>query len=574
MFNWLNKNKQENVSIQQDAKVVGNDYIKKAASEIATAYFNYVEEIDIDEIYSELDTMEENLPELEAALDTIADTTTQGEKGDEFTFKIQSPNTNLQTELNGLYNRMNLHDEIWGIARDMVKYGNEFDLIQVQDGSIVELETLPVYVMRRKYLSGLNHPNDMFYRVAYDSPDTIEQEYAYDDVIHWRWKIPRSGFMRDSTYYPPLYGRGLGFSFLKTYKKLLLMEDSLVLGRLTRAIAKIVYKLDVGNLSPAQAEKLMKDRKAELGRKKYIDASTGRLSDTTNPLQDEDDIFIETRTGSESDVKALNLQQAAQFIGDVSYIQNKLFCALRTPKGYLNYEKDLNARATLLKQDVQFGRWIKRLQSALTYGIKDLGYRQLALSKGTYGANALALQKQAQFLLRDTYTLPELTNLLSVHSTLKDNTFLAQTIYKDSKLGDNSIEKVVLLLNGATEFNEMKSNTAPFDILFPAVSTDDELTKAQIDSTKSKVAIALSAIGLMGRKDILVTVFDYTEEEADVLVTAANEDLKGMQPSKQNTVKDAANAVFNSVMSDLTTIALQDEKFLRDKHTNNNVTPS
>lgn len=553
--NWF---KRQQVPVKDAAgdSVSGEDYIRVAAKDIIDSYFSYLDSLDMSDLYSELDTMEEELPEFESALDTIADTATQGEKGDEYTFAIKTPNPELLSVLTALYDRVGMHDVIWGIARDVVKYGNEFDYIVTQGDAIVDIETLPVYVMRRRYLTDKGQPKDMYYRVDYTNSNSIMQEYAWNEVIHWRWKVPRSGFMRNKEYYPPLYGRGLGISFIKTYKKLLLLEDSLVLGRLTRAIAKIVYKLDIGTLAGAKAEAHMKKKKSELGRKKYIDATTGRLSENTNPLQDEDDIFLEVRQGSASDVKALNLSQSSAWIGDVTYIQNKLFCALRTPKGYLNYEKDLNARATLLKQDVQYGRWIRRLQSALTFGIKELGQRQVEMQGATYASNADSLLKKAQFMFRDFYTLPQIALLRSI--CIDSTDLVAKQIYNDTHRGDTEIEGVVRMLDKSANFKELAENRAQFDVAFPAVSVDDELTRAQVDATKSKMAIALESLALMGRVDILKEVFGYTDDEANELIAAADEDYANIPLSKKKAVKDAAQSVLASLSDDLRTIMHED----------------
>ena len=74
----------------------------------------------------------------------------------------------------------------------------------------------------------------------------------------------------------------------------------------------------------------------------------------------------------------------------------------------------------------------------------------------------------------------------------------------------------------------------------------------------------MASLGLMGRKDVLVEVFNYTEEEAEELINAANQDFADLPATKKKEVKDAAQAVFNSVMTDLNSVLMSDEKFLRD----------
>ena len=94
----------------------------------------------------------------------------------------------------------------------------------------------------------------------------------------------------------------------------------------------------------------------------YIDQSTGEYNLKYNMQNLLEDFYIPIR-GNDQSTK-IDTLQGLQYDGitDVEYLRDKLFAALKIPKAFLGYEKDLTGKATLAAEDIRFARTIDRIQ--------------------------------------------------------------------------------------------------------------------------------------------------------------------------------------------------------------------
>jgi len=94
----------------------------------------------------------------------------------------------------------------------------------------------------------------------------------------------------------------------------------------------------------------------------YIDQNTGEYNLKYNMQNLLEDFYIPIR-GNDSATK-IDTLQGLQYDGitDVVYLRDKLFAALKIPKAFLGYEKDLTGKATLAAEDIRFARTIDRIQ--------------------------------------------------------------------------------------------------------------------------------------------------------------------------------------------------------------------
>ena len=104
--------------------------------------------------YTDYDDMEMNIPEVKTALDVYADVACMGTEGDEKAFTIVAKDTKVTDTLNDLINRLKLPDKVWSIARDVKKYGDDFEEIELNkaQSSIARLKTLSVYKIGRAHV--------------------------------------------------------------------------------------------------------------------------------------------------------------------------------------------------------------------------------------------------------------------------------------------------------------------------------------------------------------------------------------------------------------------------------------
>lgn len=184
------------------------------------------------------------------------------------------------------------------------------------------------------------------------------------------------------TFYP--YGVSLIEPARGPAHQLRMMEDAMVIYRLTRAPERRVFYIDVGQLPGYKAEAFMdriKDqfRKKKVPRQQFAQGGASVVEEKWHaPAQDED-YWIPTRPNSNTRIDTLPGAQNLGEIDDAVYFRNKLFTALNFPKNYFSMEDPNATRITLSAQDVKFARMIERLQGHFEEGLYQIADRHLKL---------------------------------------------------------------------------------------------------------------------------------------------------------------------------------------------------
>jgi hypothetical protein len=166
------------------------------------------------------------------------------------------------------------------------------------------------------------------------------------------------------------------------------MEDSMVLFKLTRSPQRYVFYVDVGDVPPNEARKLINNFKNDFRKQKFFNPETGQLDFRYNPLSSQDDFFISKRKEKRSSEIEVLSGLAEQGTDDSNYFREKLFAALGIPKSYLGADETIG-RANLGQQDVRFAKTVMRIQRELKNGIKricdiDLAARNIDPDKVEY----------------------------------------------------------------------------------------------------------------------------------------------------------------------------------------------
>lgn len=181
------------------------------------------------------------------------------------------------------------------------------------------------------------------------------------------------------TFYP--YGQSLIEPARGPAHQLRLMEDAMVVYRLTRAPERRVFYIDVGQLPPFKAEAFLDRIKDQFRKKKVSTGGTGASAVEERwhaPAADED-YWLPIRAQSNTRIETLPGAQNLGEIDDALYFRNKLFTALNFPRNYLNNEDPGATRITLSAQDYKFARMIERIQAHFIDGIIELCERHLEL---------------------------------------------------------------------------------------------------------------------------------------------------------------------------------------------------
>ena len=210
------------------------------------------------------------------------------------------------------------------------------------------------------------------------SPDINQStaiRFAPNQIIHFKIGDDRK------TFYP--YGISLIEPTRGPAHNLRLLEDAMVVYRLTRAPERRVFYVDVGQLPPFKAEAFL-DRIKDQFRKRKITNGKGasganQVEERWQPPAQDEDYWLPIRPNSNTRIETLPGAENLGEIDDAIYFRNKLLTALNFPKNYFNNEDPGATRITLSSQDVKFARMIERLQSNFEDGLLEIVERHLHL---------------------------------------------------------------------------------------------------------------------------------------------------------------------------------------------------
>jgi hypothetical protein len=183
------------------------------------------------------------------------------------------------------------------------------------------------------------------------------------------------------TFYP--YGVSLIEAARGPAHQLRLMEDAMVVYRLSRAPERRVFYIDVGNLSPARAEAFMERIKDQFRKKKVSGkGATGASSveERWHPPAIDEDYWLPIRpNATNTRIDTLPGAQNLGEIDDALYFRNKLFTALKFPQNYFSSEDPNATKISLSSQNVRFARTAERLQAHIAKSIIQICQTHLRL---------------------------------------------------------------------------------------------------------------------------------------------------------------------------------------------------
>ena len=168
----------------------------------------------------------------------------------------------------------------------------------------------------------------------------------------------------------------------RAYRQLSLIEDSIVIYRLARAPERLVFNVDVGNMSPPKAEAYLKRLMQAYWSKRTFDSSQGGQVNKFNPQSYLDNYWFAKRQGSEG-TTVTNLPGAANLdqLADIRYFQEKLYESLKVPITRLNKDTGYNDGTQMLREELKFAKFIVRMQQHVAAGLKNGFISHLKLKK-------------------------------------------------------------------------------------------------------------------------------------------------------------------------------------------------
>ena len=301
-----------------------------------------------------------------STLDIISDESTLKNEVGEI-LQIRSADDNIQRILYNLfYDVLNIEFNLWLWIRNMCKYGDFYLHLEIADQfGVYNVTPLSVYDMIRE--EGLDPHNPSLVRFRID-PMVIAMGGSMIDrpkdkegkIILENYEVAHFRLLTDANYLP--YGRSYIEPARKTYKQYVLMKDAMLLHRITRAPEKRVFTVNVGNIPPHEVDGFMQKIMQKMKKTPYVDQQTGDYNLKYNVQNMMEDFYLPTR-GNDTATKIDTIKGLEyNAIEDVNFLRDEMLAALKVPKAFFGFEKDLEGKATLAAEDIRFARTVERIQ--------------------------------------------------------------------------------------------------------------------------------------------------------------------------------------------------------------------
>jgi hypothetical protein len=384
-------------------------------------------------------------------------------------FQIHTKNSDAKEELEFLFfhKKMLNFDQkrIWNLAKLLFIYGDFFyeviinpenpsegiyNLIPLPADSMYRLETTKGKLLEfQQSKEGPDYQSlanvDITQATDADLQQSTAIRFAPEQIIHIRIGDDRK------TFYP--YGVSLMEAARGPAHQLRLMEDAMVVYRLSRSPERRVFYIDVQQLPPYKAEAFIERMKDQFRKKKV--PSSGRAPGASSveerwqtPAIDED-FWIPIRPNANTRVETLPGASNLGEIDDALYFRNKLFTALNFPRNYFNNEDVNSTRIALSAQDVKFARMIERLQSHIEDALWEVCNRHLRLQgypEESYDDLAVKMTPPSDW--RELTRAEVVTNRLNNASNLKSAMLLSDydILTKWLKYGEEEAKEMIARL--------------------------------------------------------------------------------------------------------------------------------
>ena len=169
---------------------------------------------------------------------------------------------------------------------------------------------------------------------------------------------------------------------IKGLNQLRMIEDSLVIYRLSRAPERRIFYIDVGNLPKVKAEQYLRDVMSRYRNKLVYDANTGEIKDDKKFMSMLEDFWLPRREGGRgTEISTLPGGQNLGELTDIEYFQKKLYRALNVPESRIGGDQGFNLgrSSEILRDELMFSKFVGRLRKRFSALFLDLLKTQLVL---------------------------------------------------------------------------------------------------------------------------------------------------------------------------------------------------
>ena len=389
-------------------------------------------------------------------------------------------------------------------------YHKVIDLKRPQDG-ILELRYVdPQKIKKVRQINKIPKTADQFQSLDYGKVD----EYFIYNPKGLRNTSANSGIKiaKDAITYVTSgildTNKNIVLSYLhkaiKVLNQLMMIEDSLVIYRISRAPERRIFYIDVGNLPKVKAEQYLREVMSRYRNKLVYDANTGEIRDDRKYMSMLEDFWLPRREGGRgTEITTLPGGQNLGELTDIQYFQTKLYKALNVPAGRLESGQSFNIgrSSEIMRDELKFTKFVGKLRKKFSEMFQDILKTQLIL-KGVITPEDWDDMKehiQYDYLYDNHFT--ELKNIEMLNEKLNTITamepfmgrYFSTEYVRTNILGQSEVEKKELDV-------QMKDDISSGKIIDPldAVAMDnqamaDEQDNAELDKEMKKAQIKSQA---------------------------------------------------------------------------------
>ena len=264
---------------------------------------------------------------------------------------------------------------------------NQLPTTQQQDNPIISSYYL--YKMRKRDIEIFNAVSYVHAALIDDTPRVPEQVQIFngEDLTE----------ASSSSIYTVRRGQSLLYSSYKIWREMMLLENALLLNRLTKSSILRVIEVEVADMPKERVQPYLQRVKTLVEQKTSINDGN-RMSEYTNPGAMENNVYVPTRNG----IGAIQTQQIGgdvnvRDIADIDYFKNKFYGSMKIPKQYLGDTDDatgFNGGTSLSIVSSRYAKTVKRVQACMKQALTDV-VNILLIDRGldTY-VNKFTLQMQ------------------------------------------------------------------------------------------------------------------------------------------------------------------------------------
>ncbi len=300
-----------------------------------------------------------------SALDIVSDETTLKNEAGEI-LQIRSSDEKVQRVLYNLfYDILNIEFNLWPWVRQMCKYGDFYLFLEINsEMGVYNVMPLASYEIARK--EGLNPANPFEVYYEYDPnalASTIHMDKSNMKKRFENYEIAHFRLYADANYLP--YGRSFIEPARKVYKQYTLMKDAMLIHRIMRSPEKRIFYVDIGGIPAHEVDNYMERITNKMKKTPFVDPQTGDYNLRFNIQNSLEDFIIPVR-GANQNTK-IDTLKGLEYNGieDVNFLRDEMLAALKVPKAFFGFEKDLTGKATLAAEDIRFARTIERIQKVI-----------------------------------------------------------------------------------------------------------------------------------------------------------------------------------------------------------------